>query len=212
MKKSLIAALSLSLLAPFAFAETKKADPAADATAPADPKPAKKDPKMTKAADAKPEAKKETKPEPKPAAAKTEPKPEPKKEAPKVVKKPVKKTADKPEELSESDKELLASAKKMSATLTPAQRTKLMDLVNKGDTKAIQEIDGVGEGKAGNIIKDRPYTNAEDIIMVDGIGESTFEKIIKFAKGEQPKDDAKPAEKKPAPVAGKKPADAKPKK
>ena len=179
MKKSLIAALSLSLLSPFVFAEPKK--PAPEPTA-------------------------------KPAAAK----PEAKKEDPKVAKKPVKKTMEKPEELSESDKALVESAKKQSEKLTPAQRTKLLDLVNKGDTKAVQEIDGVGEGKAANIIKDRPYTSVEDIIMVDGIGESTFEKIIKFAKGQQPKDEVKPEPKKmvkpEAPKTEKKPEAAKPKK
>ena len=161
MKKSLIAALSLSLLSPFVLAEPKKPTP---------------------------------EPAGKPAAAK----PEAKKEEPKAAKKPVKKTMAKPEELSESDKALVESAKKQAEKLTPAQRTKLLDLVNKGDTKAVQEIDGVGEGKAANIIKDRPYTSVEDIIMVDGIGESTFENIIKFAKGQQPKEEVKP-EPKPEP-------------
>ena len=179
MKKSLIAALSLSLLSQFVLAEPKK--PALEPTA-------------------------------KPAAAK----PEAKKEDPKVAKKSVKKTMEKPEELSESDKALVESAKKQSEKLTPAQRTKLLDLVNKGDTKAVQEIDGVGEGKAANIIKDRPYTSVEDIIMVDGIGEGTFEKIIKFAKGQQPKDEVKPEPKKmvkpAAPKTEKKPDEAKPKK
>ena len=179
MNKSLIAALSLSLLSPFVLAEPKK--PAPEPTA-------------------------------KPSAAK----PEAKKEDPKVAKKSVKKTMEKPEELSESDKALVESAKKQSEKLTPAQRTKLLDLVNKGDTKAVQEIDGVGEGKAANIIKDRPYTSVEDIIMVDGIGEGTFEKIIKFAKGQQPKDEVKPEPKKmvkpAAPKTEKKPDEAKPKK
>ena len=179
MKKSLIAALSLSLLSPFVLAEPKKPAP---------------------------------EPAGKPAAAK----PEAKKEEPKAAKKPVKKTMAKPEELSESDKALVESAKKLADKLTPAQRTKLLDLVNKGDTKAVQEIDGVGEGKAANIIKDRPYTSVEDIIMVDGIGESTFENIIKFAKGQQPKEEVKPEPKKTvkpeAPKTEKKTDGAKPKK
>lgn len=80
---------------------------------------------------------------------------------------------EEPEELSESDKALVETAKKQAEKLMPAQRTRLLDLVNKGDAKSMQEIDGVGGGKAANVIKDRPYTSVEDIIMVDGIGLKT---------------------------------------
>ena len=198
MNKSLLIALGLGLLAPFSMAAPKKA--ATDATPAVEttdkPKASKTDPK---AAAKTPAPKAETKPAAKP-------------EAPKAEKKPAKKTLDKPGELSESDKELVASAKKKSATLTAAQRTKLLDLANKGDAKSLQEIDGVGETKAKAIIKDRPFTNVEDIIMVDGVGEGTFDKILTFAKGDQKEASAKPVEKKPAPKADKKMEEAKPKK
>lgn len=127
---------------------------------------------------------------------------ETKKAAPKADKE--KKAADKPGELSESDKALQASAKKQADTLTPTQTTKLLELVNKGDAKALQEINGVGEKRAKNIIAKRPFTNVEDIVMVDDIGEGTFKDIIVFAKGEQPKEVKKEEMKKAEPKADKK--------
>lgn len=174
MKKSILFALVFGLGTSLVIAEppTKKgAEPKAPAASKkADDKKAEAKPAEAKKADPKPEAKK-----------------------------PVKKTSAKPDELSESDKALLASGKKLADTLTAAQKTNLLKTVNTGKSEDIQAIDGVGEGKAGNIIKERPHAAVEDLIMVDGIGEGTFEKIITFAKGKQ-KDDApaEKAEKKPA--------------
>lgn len=117
-------------------------------------------------------------------------------------------------EPSDADKALMAHAQKLSANLTEAQSKKLLDLLNTGDDKAVQEIPGIGEVKSKAIKKARPYKSVADLIMVEGVGEITFDDIVKWAKegmkaeaaGEKPA--AKPADKpaaKPA-EAPKKPA------
>lgn len=128
----------------------------------------------------------------------------------------------KPAELSDADKALLADAKKEADALTPAQRTKLMELLNKGDTKALEAVEGIGEVRAKSIIAKRPYAKAEDAAMVDGIGIETFKNLCASvkpgAKTEKPaaketekpskekttKPEAKPAKKETTPA--KKPA------
>lgn len=80
----------------------------------------------------------------------------------------------------------LAAAKKQTDTLTASQKTKLLELLNKGDTKALQEINGIGEKRATTIIAKRPYSTVEDLALVDDVGEKTFSNVIVFGKGEQP--------------------------
>lgn len=104
-------------------------------------------------------------------------------------------TPAKPEELSASDKALVAHGEKEAAKLTPTQQSKLLDLVNKADQKDLTAIPGVGEVKSGNIVAKRPVRNVADLIMIDGIGESTFDGIIKWVKDgmKTPEPSAKPA-------------------
>ena len=111
---------------------------------------------------------------------------------------PKKVTEKKPEELSESDKALLAHGEKESAKLSDPQKTQLLDLVNKGDDKALQTIPGVGEAKAANIKEKRPIKTVADIIMVDGIGEVTFDGIVAWVKGGMKADEPAAEPKKPA--------------
>ena len=184
MKKSILLALTLGLFSSLSHAadktkKTEAAAPAAAETKKAEKAEKKAEPKAEKKAEAKPEKKAEKKP------------------------------AAKPGELSDADKELLAGAKKQADTLTASQKSKLLDLVNKGDEKAIQEINGLGEVKAKAIIAKRPFTAVEDVVMVDGIGEGTFGNIITFAKGEQAKEEPKKEEKKAAPAKEEKKAEPK---
>jgi DNA uptake protein ComE-like DNA-binding protein len=123
-------------------------------------------------------------------------------------------TPAKPEELSASDKALLAHGEKEAAKLTPTQQSKLLDLVNKADQKDLTAIPGVGEIKSGNIVAKRPVRNVADLIMIDGIGESTFDGIIKWVKDgmKTPEPSAKPAaaaKPEPKPTKEAKPAAAK---
>jgi DNA uptake protein ComE-like DNA-binding protein len=180
MKKSILLTLALGLFTTFSPAAPKKteeAKPAAEAK-----KPAAKE-------EAKPTAKAAAKEEAKPAAKKTTPK-----------------SKQKPEELSDDDKALLAGAKKQVDALTATQKTKLMEFANKGDIKALTTVDGVGEMKAKAIVAERPFANGEDLIMVEGIGEGTFGNILTFIKGDQAKAEPKKEEKKAEPKVEKKEA------
>jgi DNA uptake protein ComE-like DNA-binding protein len=104
-------------------------------------------------------------------------------------------TPVKPEELSAADKALLAHGEKEAGKLTPTQQSKLLDLVNKAEQKELTAIPGVGEVKSGNIVAKRPVRNVADLIMIDGIGESTFDGIIKWVKEgmKTPEPTAKPS-------------------
>jgi DNA uptake protein ComE-like DNA-binding protein len=104
-------------------------------------------------------------------------------------------TPAKPEELSAADKALLAHGEKEAGKLTPTQQSKLLDLVNKAEQKELTAIPGVGEVKSGNIVAKRPVRNVADLIMIDGIGESTFDGIIKWVKEgmKTPEPTAKPS-------------------
>lgn len=120
------------------------------------------------------------------------------------TKKTTPKSKQKPEELSESDKALLAGAKKKVDALTATQKEKLLDYANKGDVKALTAVDGVGEVKAKAIIAERPFTNGEGLIMVDGIGEGTFDNILASITGAKAKAEPKKEEKKAEPKTEKK--------
>jgi len=86
-------------------------------------------------------------------------------------------------ELSASDKALLDHAAKSSAKLTAAQKTKLLEILNTGDDKALNDLPGVGMIKSGHIKKARPFKGVNDLILVEGIGEKTFDEIVVWAEG-----------------------------
>ena len=80
--------------------------------------------------------------------------------------------------------------------MTPAQTTNLLKLANEGTPDDLQAIPGVGEIRAAALDKARPFKTADQLIMVDGIGEVTFDGIVKWVKDGMPKDE--PAPTKPA--------------
>ncbi|MEN3943978.1 helix-hairpin-helix domain-containing protein [Prosthecobacter sp. SYSU 5D2] len=96
--------------------------------------------------------------------------------------------------------EAVATAK----TLTPSQKTKLMDIINKGDDAALQSLPGIGPAKAQNIVKARPVATPADLVLVDGIGEATLAEIVAHAKAGFPVAEAKTPEAKKKSAAKKK--------
>lgn len=98
-----------------------------------------------------------------------------------------------------------AEAQATAKTLTPTQKTKLLDLLNKGDAEALQTLPGIGPARAKEIVKSRPFENAVDLVKVDGIGDATLADIVAHAKAGFPTDDKKEAPKK-KPAAKKKDA------
>lgn len=117
--------------------------------------------------------------------------PEPKKTPAKEEKTSVEK---KPSQ-GRTDEQILADAKKLTDTLTPTQKSKLLELLNNGDAKALQEINGVGEKRAQGIIAKRPHAAVDSVALVDDIGEKTFANIVAYGKGEQLVPEKKPAPK-----------------
>jgi DNA uptake protein ComE-like DNA-binding protein len=77
-----------------------------------------------------------------------------------------KKTAAKAEASSDSPS---GKAQALAKSLTPSQRTKLLDLINTGDDKALQALPGVGETRAAAIKKARPF-NLKTGMEVSGHG------------------------------------------
>lgn len=114
-----------------------------------------------------------------------------------------------------ADQALLDHANQELKKLTPAQTTNLLKLANEGTPDDLQTIPGVGEIKAAALKKARPFKTADQLIMVDGIGEVTFDGIVKWVKDGMPKDEPAPVKPaaKPAPKTEAKPPvkpDAKP--
>lgn len=94
-------------------------------------------------------------------------------------------TEKKPRDPAAAAEARIAAAGKQAEGLSPDQSAKLLELVNKGDSKAIGEVKGIGPKLAGSIIAKRPYSKVEELVKVDGIGESKFNDILAFAKGQQ---------------------------
>jgi competence ComEA-like helix-hairpin-helix protein len=43
--------------------------------------------------------------------------------------------------------------------------------LNSASSKELQQLSGVGEKRAADIIQNRPFTNIDDLLNIDGIGE-----------------------------------------
>ena len=61
-------------------------------------------------------------------------------------------------------------------------RTKLLNLLNKGKSQDILMMEGIGDAKAKHLIKGRPYKKVDDAINITGIGEKLFSNMLKHAK------------------------------
>ncbi len=88
----------------------------------------------------------------------------------------------KPAHLSDADKERVAEAKKEADALTPAQRKKLLGLLNSADAKTLEAVEGIGAGRAKNLIEKRPYAHPEDAVLAEDIGIETFKQLCASVK------------------------------
>lgn len=73
-------------------------------------------------------------------------------------------------------------AEDVTKSLTPAQRTKLLEIVNKGDEAALTALPGIGATKAAAIKKARPVAQPAQLIEVEGIGAATLNGLVAHAK------------------------------
>jgi hypothetical protein len=92
-------------------------------------------------------------------------------------------------------------------TLTPAERTRLLSILNEGDDQALQSLPGIGATRAVAIKKARPLTDPVALVKVEGIGDSTLVDIVAHAKAGFPEAKKEEAEVPQAPA--RKPAPAK---
>lgn len=112
---------------------------------------------------------------------------------------PKKKSPAKPKAPATEEAKPSAKVEAVAKTLTPSQRTKLLDLLNEGDDKALMTIPNVGETRAAAIKKARPFADVTNVMKVEGVGEATFAEMVAHAKAGFPKPEKKEAKEEPAP-------------
>lgn len=66
--------------------------------------------------------------------------------------------------------------------LTPAQSEKLLSLLNEGSPEELATIPGIAKTRAASIAKARPFAQVGDLILVDGVGAATYEKVLAHGK------------------------------
>jgi DNA uptake protein ComE-like DNA-binding protein len=67
------------------------------------------------------------------------------------------------------------SAKTPETSLTPTQEDKLLALLNEGTVEDLDAIPGIAATRADSIVSARPYASIHEIILVEGVGNATFE-------------------------------------
>lgn len=92
----------------------------------------------------------------------------------------------------------------LAKSLSPSEKTKLLDLLNQGDDEALQSLPGIGATRATAIKKARPFTDPVNLVHVDGIGDNTLAEIIAHAKAGFPVAESKETTAKPKTEAKKK--------
>jgi DNA uptake protein ComE-like DNA-binding protein len=74
------------------------------------------------------------------------------------------------------------SATSEETSLTPTQEDKLLALLNEGTVEDLDAIPGIAATRADSIVSARPYASIHEIILVEGVGNATFEKILAHGK------------------------------
>ncbi len=67
-------------------------------------------------------------------------------------------------------------------SLTTAQAGKLLSLLNEGSLEELDAIPGIARTRAGSIIDARPFSDVREIVLVDGIGDATYGKILAYGR------------------------------
>lgn len=93
-----------------------------------------------------------------------------------------KKSSSKPKAEATETAKVPAKIEAIAKALTTTQRGKLLDLLNKGEDKALVAIPGIGETRAAAIKKARPFNDVTEVTKVEGVGEGTFAEMVAYAK------------------------------
>jgi DNA uptake protein ComE-like DNA-binding protein len=89
-------------------------------------------------------------------------------------------------DLAAADK-IPARIEAIAQMLTPAQRARLLDVLNKGRDESLRSLPGVGETRLAAIKQARPFNDITEVTQVPGIGEGIFIDFVKHAKDGFPK-------------------------
>lgn len=73
-------------------------------------------------------------------------------------------------------------AKKLTVDLTSTQETKLLAFLNEASVKELAVIKGISTTRGTAIEKARPFKAVEEVILITGIGETTFAELVKHGK------------------------------
>jgi len=73
-------------------------------------------------------------------------------------------------------------ARQLMADLTETQQEKLLAFLNEASVKDLDAIHGVSTVRGAAIEKARPFGGIDEVILVSGVGEGTFEEIVKHGK------------------------------
>lgn len=74
------------------------------------------------------------------------------------------------------------AAKKLASDLTSTQETKLLAFLNEASVKELAVVKGISTTRGAAIEKARPFKTVEEVILITGIGESTFAELVKHGK------------------------------
>jgi hypothetical protein len=106
----------------------------------------------------------------------------PEAEKPRAVAESPAKTSPKPKTKTTVSTTANRSAKTEEPSLTPTQEDKLLILLNEGTVEDLDAIPGIAATRADSIVSARPYASIHEIILVEGVGNATFEKILAHGK------------------------------
>ena len=80
---------------------------------------------------------------------------------------------------TDEDRDKIKQASIHLQRLTVHRKSLFTRLLNKGTAVQIKTLPGIGDSTAQRIIKGRPYKTSAHVVLVDGVGEKTFEKMVK---------------------------------
>jgi len=76
----------------------------------------------------------------------------------------------------------LKKAESFLKDLPTSKKTSFKKLLNSGDKSELTQLPGIGDATADAIIAARPFESAARLILVKGVGEKTFEDVVKSLK------------------------------
>ena len=74
------------------------------------------------------------------------------------------------------------AAKQAASKLTATQKTKMLTLLNEGDSSELEAIRGIGKSRAAALAKARPFKSVEQLVNIKGVGNAVYSGLLAHAK------------------------------